>query len=102
MSELVKQKNNLLSETDIELKNILNNELTNVWFKNTETFIAKWLVHIATNAMKPDPKWNLHEDFETKLKAIKEINSIINPKKKEPLINIWFFNPPSVDEKIIY
>jgi hypothetical protein len=64
------------------------------WEWTLERYLAKWLVRITKEAMKPDIHGDMYEDFEVKLKAFNTLHKILNPKIGQSNINLWFFNAP--------
>jgi len=59
-----------------------------------DNFIAETLKHIVLNAEVADNKWNMHEDFKTKLSAITQIHKMKTGAKEWTNVNIAFFQPP--------
>lgn len=93
--ELITQENELIKQEP--QKTEIAKSLDKQWLD--EDFIASTLKHIVMNAEIADNKWEMHEDFKTKLSAITTIHKMKTWAKDWMNINLGFFNAP---DKIKY
>lgn len=86
----------ITQETDIQQQAPQKTEIVKSLDKQwlDEDFIANTLKHIVLNAKVADNKWELHEDFKTKLAAINSIHKMKTWQKDWTNVNVAFFQSP--------
>ena len=89
--ELITQDNEIIKQEPQQTE--IAKSLDKEWLD--EDFIASTLKHIVLNAKIADNKWNLHEDFKTKLSAINSIHKMKTWARDWMNVNVAFFQPPN-------
>lgn len=75
--------------------NAVNKALQQKWWWEISELIATNLLDILHRAVAPDNKWNLHEDFKSKIRVLELLMKATDKNFDKSDINFNFFQAPN-------